>query len=132
MGCVLISTLPEADAPALPGAGAGGVAGASIEPAAAPDLPDSIEPEPLIPEESLVNVDRWRIEVVSDVLDALTPDSLEAAVPMVSSVLLLQPTSAIKSAAVNKLFFICIFLNCSLEKEGPQIFNAPGVHLFET
>src|SRR5688572_10556560 len=47
---------------------------------------------------------------VSAVLDALTPVSLGAAVPIVSSVLLLQPTSATKSAAVNKLFFIIIFL----------------------
>ena len=86
-----------------------------IEPAAAPELADSMEPEPLMPDASFVTVEDWRMDVVSDV-EVTVPDSRSADVPMRSVSLLLQPkpTSATRSAVVNKDFFISPF-SCSLK-----------------
>jgi hypothetical protein len=82
-----------------------------MEPAAAPEFADSIEPDPLMPEASFVSVNVFcRIEVVSAVLDVLVSVSREAALPMRSLLLLLQPASATIIAAVNKVFFISSFL----------------------
>ena len=79
----------------------------SSEPAAAPELADPMEPEPLIPEASLVALDdRGRIEVVSAVLDVFVPISRAAGVPMRSVSLWPQPTSATRSAVAKKDFFI--------------------------
>ena len=80
---------------------------------------------------SLVIVtDSWRMDVVSAVLEALAPVSVEAGVPIVSSALLWQPTSATKNAAINKLFFIFSFLIVA-EKEGRKL-ALSGLRLFET
>jgi hypothetical protein len=64
-----------------------------------------------MPDASLVAVNLFcRIDVVSAVLDVLAPTSRSAALPMRSLLLLLQPTNATMTAAVNKVFFISSFL----------------------
>lgn len=80
---------------------------ASTEPAAAPEFPDLTEPEPLMPEASLVMLAlRCRIEDVSAVLEAADPLSRSLALPMLPLSLWPQPINATIQAAANKLFFI--------------------------
>ena len=79
------------------------------------------EPDPLtFTFTSLVRpIERARSEVVSAVLEVAVPVSRVAELPMRLLLLLLQPTSATKTAVMNKLFFISSFLLFA-EKEPPK------------
>ena len=86
----------------------------SNDPAAAPELADSTEPDPLMVDPLSGFIERCRIEVVSAVRDVLVPVSRVAGLPMRSLLLLLHPTRATNKAVVNKHFFISSFLcDCS-------------------
>jgi hypothetical protein len=78
------------------------VRGVSSDPAAAPELAASTDPEPLmvLPLSGLVEC--GRMEVVSAVLEVAELVSRVAALPIRSLLLLLQPTSAANSAVANK------------------------------